>query len=304
MKLKSLCLTALLAMTAGLVACDNSSSPSAANDNRDNTNSSKENQENGSKKENQNAISNTESASCVVSTTSNSVTVVETMPGIGSYTSTVTDNGSRYMSIVSEYIYVDSDDYSSECSRMQKEASYWKDGSMSVTCTGGKIIVNEIDEGSLRNHEANFRENCDEFNREMNKNSNFSGNASTNNGSAEFQCNVSHSSNTVKISQSYKGNTFEEVTTWSKDSNGRGVAVAVQNLTFTDANMAAEECEEAKEDAIYSYEDLFNVECNGKNVVITKSVEYMDMSSYEEYYESWCEDQERRWKNGALDLYI
>ena len=156
MKLKFLCLTALLAMTVGLVACDDSSSPSAANGN----------QGNGSTKGNQGTISNTESASCVVSTTSNSVTVVETMPGIGSYTSTVTDNGTRYMSIVSEYIHVDSDDYSSECSRMQKEASYWKDGSMSVTCTGGKIIVNEIDEGSLRNHEANFRENCDEFNRD------------------------------------------------------------------------------------------------------------------------------------------
>ena len=301
MKLKFLCLPVLLAMTAGLLACDDSSSPSAASGNN---NSSKENQENGSKKENQNAISNTESASCVVSTTSNSVTVVETMPGIGSYTSTVTDNGSRYVSIVSEYWYADSDDFSSECSIWKEEASYWKDGSMSVTCSGDKIVVNEIDEGSLRNHEANFRENCDKFNREMNKNSTSSGSNTTNSGSAEFQCDVSRTSNTVKISQSYKGNVFEEVTTWSKDSNGRNVAVAVQNLTFTDANMAAEECEEAREDAIYSYEDLFNVECNGKNVVITKSVEYMDMSTYEEYYKSWCEDQERRWKNGALDLYI
>jgi hypothetical protein len=294
MNFKHLFLTTLFAASFGLVACDNSSSADSSDDNSNKKSTEKK----------QDAISNTESASCVVSTTSNSVTVVETMPGRGSYTSTVTDNGTRYMSIVSEYIYVDSDDYSSECSRMQKEASYWKDGSMSVTCTGGKIIVNEIDEGSLRNHEANFRENCDEFNREMNKNSNSSGSNSTNSGNAEFQCDVSRSSNSVKISQSYKGNTFEEVTTWSKNSNGRDVAVAVQNLTFTDADLAAEECEEAREEAVYSYEDLFTVECNGKNVVISKSVEYMDMSSYEEYYKSWCEDQERRWKNGALDLYI
>ena len=304
MKLKSLCLTALLAMTAGLVACDNSSSPSAANDNRDNTNSSKENQENGSKKENQNAISNTESESCVVSTTSNSVTVVHTLPGVGTYTSTATDNGSRYKSIVSEYWYADVNTASSQCTDMKEEASHWKDGSMSVTCSSNKVHVDEIDEGSLREYEADFREYCERINAVVNSNSNSSVSNSTNNGGAEFQCNVSHSNNTVKISQSYKGNTFEEVTTWSKNSNGRDVAVAVQNLTFTDADLAAEECEEAREESIYSYEDLFTVECNGKNVVITKSVEYMDMSSYEEYYKSWCEDQERRWRNGALDLYI
>lgn len=304
MKLKFLCLTALLAMTAGLVACDNSSSPSAANDNRDNTNSSNDNQGNGSKKDNQGIISNTESESCVVSTTSNSVTVVHTLPGVGTYTSTATDNGTRYKSIVSEYWYADANTVSSQCSVMKEEASHWKDGSMSVTCSGNKIHVDEIDEGSLREYEADFRAYCERINAVVNSNSNSSGSNSTNSGSAEFQCDVSRSSNSVKISQSYKGNFFEEVTTWSKDSNGRDVAVAIQNLTFTDANMAAEECEEAREDAIYSYEDVYTVECNGKNVVITKSVEYMDMSSYEEYYKSWYEDQERRWKNGALDLYI
>ena len=304
MKLKFLCLTALLAMTAGLVACDNSSSPSAANDNRDNTNSSNDNQGNGSKKDNQGIISNTESESCVVSTTSNSVTVVHTLPGVGTYTSTATDNGTRYKSIVSEYWYADANTVSSQCSVMKEEASHWKDGSMSVTCSGNKVLVDEIDEGTLREYEADFREYCERINAVVNSNSNSSGSNSKNSGNAEFQCDVSRSSNSVKISQSYKGNFFEEVTTWSKDSNGRDVAVAIQNLTFTDANMAAEECKDAREDAIYSYEDVYTVECNGKNVVITKTVEYMDMSSYEEYYKSWCEDQERRWKNGALDLYI
>lgn len=294
MNFKHLFLTTLFAASFGLVACDNSSSADSSDDNSNKKSTEK----------NQGTISNTESESCVVSTTSNSVTVVHTLPGVGTYTSTATDNGSRYKSIVSEYWYADVNTASSQCTDMKEEASHWKDGSMSVTCSSNKVHVDEIDEGSLREYEADFREYCERINAVVNSNSNSSGNASTNNGGAEFQCNVSHSNNTVKISQSYKGNTFEEVTTWSKNSNGRDVAVAVQNLTFTDADLAAEECEEAREEAVYSYEDLFTVECNGKNVVISKSVEYMDMSSYEEYYKSWCEDQERRWKNGALDLYI
>ena len=294
MNFKHLFLTTLFAASFGLVACDNSSSADSSDDNSNKKSTEKK----------QNAISNTESESCVVSTTSNSVTVVHTLPGVGTYTSTATDNGSRYKSIVSEYWYADVNTASSQCTDMKEEASHWKDGSMSVTCSSNKVHVDEIDEGTLREYEADFREYCERINAVVNSNSNSSGSNSTNSGSAEFQCDVSRSSNSVKISQSYKGNFFEEVTTWSKDSNGRDVAVAIQNLTFTDANMAAEECEEAREDAIYSYEDVYTVECNGKNVVITKSVEYMDMSSYEEYYKSWCEDQERRWKNGALDLYI
>ena len=294
MNLKHLFFTTLLAASFGLVACDNSSSADSSDDNSNKKSTEKK----------QNAISNTESESCVVSTTSNSVTVVHTLPGVGTYTSTATDNGTRYKSIVSEYWYADVNTASSQCTDMKEKASHWKDGSMSVTCSSNKVHVDEIDEGSLREYEADFRKYCERINAVVNSNSNSSGSNSTNSGNAEFQCDVSRSSNSVKISQSYKGNTFEEVTTWSKNSNGRDVAVAVQNLTFTDADMAAEECEEAREEAVYSYEDLFTVECNGKNVVITKSVEYMDMSSYEEYYKSWCEDQERRWKNGALDLYI
>ena len=294
MNFKHLFLTTLFAASFGLVACDNSSSADSSDDNSNKKSTEKK----------QNAISNTESESCVVSTTSNSVTVVHTLPGVGTYTSTATDNGSRYKSIVSEYWYADVNTASSQCTNMKEEASHWKDGSMSVTCSSNKVHVDEIDEGSLREYEADFRKYCERINAVVNSNSNSSGSNSTNSGNAEFQCDVSRSSNSVKISQSYKGNFFEEVTTWSKDSNGRDVAVAIQNLTFTDANMAAEECEDAREDAIYSYEDVYTVECNGKNVVITKSVEYMDMSSYEEYYKSWCEDQERRWKNGALDLYI
>ena len=213
-------MTTLFAASFGLVACDNSSSADSSDDNSNKKSTEKK----------QDAISNTESESCVVSTTSNSVTVVHTLPGVGTYTSTATDNGTRSKSIVSEYWYADVNTASSQCTNMKEEASHWKDGSMSVTCSSNKVHVDEIDEGSLREYEADFREYCERINAVVNSNSNSSGSNSKNSGNAEFQCDVSRSSNSVKISQSYKGNTFEEVTTWSKNSNGRDVAVAVQNL--------------------------------------------------------------------------
>ena len=67
---------------------------------------------------------------------------------------------------------------------------------------------------------------------------------------------------------------------------------------------AIEECAAEKEDAKYSNDDLYTVECSGKNVVITRKIEDSDLDTYEDYYEDWCQDQKRRLKNGELDLYL
>lgn len=290
MKFKILCWTALLAMVSGLVACDSSSNPSSSNDN----------QGKGSKNENQNVVSDTEPATCDVSTTSNSVTTVQTMPGVATYTSTVTDNGSRYVSIKSEYWYAKDSDAASECERMKTEASHWLDGSMTVSCSGHKIFVDEIDEGSLREHEADFRENCEVFMEAYGGQSTSSGSTPENNDNGEFRCDVNRSANSVKIVQSYKGYYFEE----SATPNQAGYVVGVRTITFKDAEEAAEECAYEKEEASYSNDNLYKVECNGKNIVITKKIETLDLNTYEDYYNAWCAEQRRRLQSGELDLYI
>ena len=239
-------------------------------------------------------------ASCTVSTTGNSVTVVQVMPGSGSYTSTATKYDSRYSSIKSEYVYFNDVDAASECARMQEDASEWKDGSMNVRCSGNTIYVESVDEGDLDDYEADFRENCDNFLRRYQSSAT---STSTVTSSAEFKCEVTHTDNSVTIVQSYKGEGFEETTTFYPNED----PIGVRKIMFTDPEEAAEECEEEKEEAVYSSNSLYNVECSSNAIVITKRVkdeDYFGLNGYIEYYNAWCKDQERRLKNGEIDRYI
>ena len=297
MNLKLLTSAVLLTASFGLIACDDSSSPTspAVNVPKE-TNQGTGNQETGFEQDPQNEAD--ELPTCDVTTTSNSVTTVQSLPGVGAYKSTVTSNGSRYVSIKSEYTYYDLATAAEECEDMKEDASHWLDGSMQVSCSGNRIYVNEVDEGSLQNHEADFRENCEEFMERFG-----GGSVSTSTtpvSSGEFQCEVSRTATSVKIVQSYKGYYFEE----SATPNQAGYVVGVRKISFTDAEEAAEECADEKEDAKYSNDDLYTVECNGKNIVITKKIENLDLNTYEDYYEDWCQDQKRRLKNGELDLYL
>jgi len=269
------------AMMLAMTACDDSSSPTSSNGT-------------------QGGPAGAGQASCVVSSTGNSVTVAQVMPDKGTYTSTVTKYNSRYSNIKSEYLYYNDADAASECTRLQNEAAGWKDGSMKTNCSGNMIYVESVDEGDLDDYEADFRENCDNFLRRYSSNAT---STSTVTSSAEFKCEVTHTDNSVTIVQSYKGEGFEETTTFYPNED----PIGVRKIMFTDPEEAAEECEEEKEEAVYSSNSLYNVECSSNAIVITKRVkdeDYSGLNGYIEYYNAWCKDQERRLKNGEIDRYI
>lgn len=295
MNLKLLSSAVVLAASFGLLACDdgNPSSSSSATQN----NSSTGNQ-GISISDNQGVNPSSETATCNVSTTSNSVTMEQLIPGQGSYTSTVTDNGSRYKTIKSVYSYSDSQVLSEECKREKEQASDWKDGSVQVTCSGNKIYVDEVDEGSLRDYESNFREICEKFQVWTNGSTS---NNSSNKGNSEFKCEVTRSTNAITIEQVFRGEAFEETTTWAPDGS---YAIGVRKVTYSDAEEAAEECDDEKTEARYSDDNSYSVQCTSHSVTVTKKVKNYDIDSYEQYYKAWCDDQYERFKGGNLSRYI
>lgn len=248
--------------------------------------------------------------SCTVTTTANSVTTVQTLPGVGSYTSTAVNSGSRYSSITSEYWYADNATAADECRKNKEEASHWLDGSMKVTCSGNKIFVEEVDEGNLREYEADFRENCEEF-KVWAKNYSASSNPSSSTDPSStivdiggYKCEVIRSGNSVAILQSYRDLAFEEKISFE---NGNSQPVGMRTMTFTDAQEAAEECRDQKDQAEDSNDPLYKVVCSGKTVVVTKRAKDefgWGVDGFEDYYKSWCEDQKRRLKNGEIDMLI
>jgi hypothetical protein len=248
--------------------------------------------------------------SCTVTTTANSVTTVQTLPGVGSYTSTAVNSGSRYSSITSEYWYADNATAADECQKNKEEASHWLDGSMKVTCSGNKIFVEEVDEGDLSEYEADFRENCEEF-KVWAKNYSASSNPSSSTDPSStivdiggYKCEVIRSGNSVAILQSYRDLAFEEKISFE---NGNSQPVGMRTMTFTDAQEAAEECRDQKDQAEDSNDPLYKVVCSGKTVVVTKRAKDefgWGVDGFEDYYKSWCEDQKRRLKNGEIDMLI
>ena len=122
---------ATAALVFGLVACDDSGSASG-------------------------------SAVCDVTRTATTVKVVNDIPGLAGYNSTVKDQG-RYVTIESEFWYENQSYADSDCAKWKQEERSWRDGSVKVTCSGKSVYVSEYDEGTLDDHEESFNEMCDEF---------------------------------------------------------------------------------------------------------------------------------------------
>ena len=260
MNFKHLFLTTLFAASFGLVACDNSSSADSSDDNSNKKSTEKK----------QDVISDAGQAYCNVTTTANSVTVSMALEGEATYTSTVTDAGSRYKTISSEYWYASSSDANKECNDQKEEAASWRDGSYQVSCSGNTIYISEIDEGSLSNHESNFRDMCNKFNAQYGSSS--GQNNSTTNGNkgsnAEFSCDVSRTDNSVTTLFSYKNFVFE--TTVSLIGSGSEVS-SVKSIknTYPSKTRADYECEYTKRFAAGYPEGSYQISCSDKIVSMT-----------------------------------
>ena len=129
--MKNLGIVAMAALVFGLVACDDSSGASG-------------------------------SAICEVTRTATTVKVVNDIPGLAGYNSTVTDQGS-YVTIESEFWYEKQSYADSDCAKWKETESRWRDGSVKVTCSGKSVYVSEYDEGTLNSHERSFNEMCEDF---------------------------------------------------------------------------------------------------------------------------------------------
>ena len=282
MNFKHLFLTTLLAASFGLVACDNSSSAESSDDNSN-------------KKSGQ--------TYCNVTTTAKSVTVSMALEGEATYTSTVTDAGSRYKTISSEYWYASSSDANKECYDQKKEAASWRDGSYQVSCSGNKIYVSEIDEGSLSAHESDFRDLCRQFDARYGSSSGQNNSTTnTNNGSnAEFSCDVSRTVNSVTMLFSYKGFTFET----SSSLLGAGSEVSsVTNMknVYPNKERANYECQSLKRTATGYPDGSYQISCSDKTVSITMIGDGDDEFVYMDgYADSYCETTRKAYNNGELD---
>ncbi len=282
MNFKHLFLTTLLAASFGLVACDNSSSAESSDDNSN-------------KKSGQ--------TYCNVTTTAKTVTVSMALDGEATYTSTVTDAGSRYKTISSEYWYASSSDANKECNDQKKEAASWRDGSYQVSCSDNKIYVSEIDEGSLSAHESDFRDLCRQFDARYGSSSGQNNSTTnTNNGSnAEFSCDVSRTVNSVTMLFSYKGFTFET----SSSLLGAGSEVSsVTNMknVYPNKERANYECESLKRTAAGYPEGSYQISCSDKTVSITMIGDGDDEFVYMDgYADSYCETTRKAYNNGELD---
>ncbi|MBR3072232.1 hypothetical protein [Fibrobacter sp.] len=285
MNFKHLFFTTLFAASFGLVACDDSSSANSSNNNSNN---------NGK----QDVISDAGQTYCNVTTTANSVTVSMALEGEATYTSTVIDGGGRYKTISSEYWYASSSDANGECEDQKEEATHWKDGSYQVTCSGNRIYISEIDEGSLREHETDFRDLCRQFETRYGS-STGKNNSSTkeNNGSnAEFKCDVSRSGNSVTVLFVYKDFTTE--TTMSL----RGTtSVVTSKATYPNESIASTECKEVKRDAEDFPLGTMSVSCSG-NMVMTEMIEdgTESIESAEKSGRKYCANIQDAYESGEL----
>ena len=294
MNFKHLFLTTLFAASFGLVACDNSSSADSSDDNSNKKSTEKK----------QDVISDAGQTYCNVTTASNSVTVDMALEGEATYTSTVTDAGSRYKTILSEYWYASSSDAEDECDDQKREAASWRDGSYQVTCSGNRIYVSEIDEGSLRDHEDNFRNLCRQFEARYGSSSgqnNSTANNGSNNSKGEPECNVSRTDKSIAISFSYKNFIFE--TTASLQGTGSDVSsVTTSKNTYPTQTRADYECESTKRTAAGYPEGSYQLSCSGKTVSMTtitdgdKDYFYVDAVA-----DNFCKALREAYNNGELD---
>ena len=290
MNFKHLFFTTILAASFGLVACDDSSSANSSNGNPNN---------NGK----QGVFSDAGQTYCNVTTTSNSVTVDMALDGEATYTSTVTDAGGRYKTILSEYWYASASDAKKECDDQKIEASSWRDGSYQVSCSGNRIYVNEIDEGSLRDHESDFRNLCRQFEARYGS-STGKNNSTTNNGSNgskdEPQCNASQVGNSVILSFVYKNYANEMTISLRQTASGPSTVVSTK-VTYPNETVASSDCKDAKRDAEYYSDGSKTVSCSG-NIVLTETVSAGtgEYDSFERFGEEYCESIQNAYKSGEL----
>lgn len=97
---------------------------------------------------------------CKVTRTSNSVKVEQRIEGVASYVSTVSGSTGR-LGIETELWYANSANAQNDCEEWKNEAKDWN-GSMTVTCISDTIKISEYDEGSLNDHEEDFKELCED----------------------------------------------------------------------------------------------------------------------------------------------
>jgi hypothetical protein len=290
MNLKHLFFATLFASTFGLIACDDSSSANSSNDNPNN---------NGK----QNVFSGSGQTYCNVTTASNSVTVDMALEGEATYTSTVTDAGGRYKTILSEYWYASSSDAEDECDDQKREAASWRDGSYQVTCSGNRIYVSEIDEGSLRDHEDNFRNLCRQFEARYGSSSG-QNNSTANNGSnkskGEPECNASQVGNSVILSFAYKNYANEMTVSLRQTASGPSTVVSTK-VTYPNETVASSDCKDAKRDAEYYSDGSKTVSCSG-NIVQTETVSAgtNDYDSFEWIAEKYCKNIQDAYESGEL----
>jgi hypothetical protein len=287
MNFKHLFLTTLFAASFGLVACDNSSSADSSDDNSNKKSTEKK----------QDVISDAGQAYCNVTTTANSVTVNMVMEGVATYTSTVTDAGSRYKTISSEYWYANSSEANRECEDQKEEATYWNDGSYQVSCSGNRIYISELDQGSLSNHESNFRDMCNKFNAQYGSSSG-QNNSTTN---SEPECSVSRTDKSIAISLSYKNFIFE--TTASLQGTGFNVStVTIVKNVYPSQTRADYECETMRRATAGYPEGSYQLSCSGKTVSVTTIGDGDEDFVYlDDYADNYCKTIREAYNKGELD---
>ncbi len=290
MNFKHLFLTTLFATSFGLVACDNSSSAESSDDNSN-------------KNGKQDVISHSGQTYCNVTTTAKSVTVSMALEGEATYTSTVTDAGSRYKTISSEYWYASSSDAKKECDDQKKEAASWRDGSYQVSCSGKKIYVSEIDEGSLSDHESNFRDLCRQFEARYGSSSgqNNSTTNTNNESNTEFKCDVSRTDNSVTMLFSYKGFTFESSSSLLGTGSEISSVTNIKNV-YPSKTRADYECESMKRTAAGYPDGSYQISCSDNTVSMTMIGDGDDDFDYiNGYADNYCETARKAYNNGELD---
>ena len=256
MNFKHLFFTTLFAASFGLVACDDSSSANSSNDNSNN---------NGK----QNVFSGSGQTYCNVTTTAKSVTVSMALEGEATYTSTVTDAGSRYKTISSEYWYASSSDANKECDDQKKEAASWRDGSYQVSCSGKKIYVSTTN----TNNESN----------------------------TEFKCDVSRTDNSVTMLFSYKGFTFESSSSLLGTGSEISSVTNIKNV-YPSKTRADYECESMKRTAAGYPDGSYQISCSDNTVSMTMIGDGDDDFDYiNGYADNYCETARKAYNNDELD---
>ena len=172
-----------------------------------------------------------------------------------------------------------------------------------MSCSGNRIYISEIDEGTLRDHEDDFRNLCSQF--EARYGSSTGQNNSTTNGNkgsnAEFSCDVSRTDNSVTTLFSYKNFVFE--TTVSLIGSGSEVStVSNSKNTYPNKARAEYECESMKRMAAGYPEGSYQISCSDKTVSMITMDDGDEAFVYlNGYADDYCKSLQDAYDKGKLD---